>query len=438
MYTLFAVAVGEGWGAIMYRGIDATSVGEGPSRNNNPLAALFFVIFHVVGNFFCVNLIVGIMINNFTEKRKEMSVTSGLTERQINYVETEKQLMGSFIKMKPLPPKQNGRLHLYLIITHVGFEQFITASIIANMIILASFWYNQGEDWDRGQEIGNHICTAIFGLEAAMKIAAMYPVDYFTDRWNRFDFTVVIISIAGYFLPASASGLSVVRVLRVGRLFRLVHAAKGLQKLFNTMFEGQNLAYFANIGILCLAAFFMFGVAGVNMFGTIELDNNLNFETVPNAMLTLFSISTTEGWLGVRDGLTNTDNCGGPGENDCGSDLAHIYMLSFMVVGSFMMLNLFAAVVVELFEAQEQQEKRLSEIEVIYDLKRNWAKCFGRRRFLAVKEFAEAVVNVDSGFFPTRLRRVPRLTRPEDLPDDDFVTCIVLDKQPTSDMVCVL
>ena len=441
--TLFAVAVGEGWAQIMYKGIDARGIGEGPEENSNPIAALFFVVFHVVGNFFCLNLIIGILINNFTENRKKMSASDKLTERQKKYVETDTAYLRKFLVLKAQAPQSPAfRRVIYQVATHKYFEQLVTLVIITNMVVLCTQHEGQSERWDRAQYIGNTVCTGLFVLEAVIKVLGYYPKAYFSEAWHRFDFTIVMLSLAGMGVPKSVGISSVINVLPTGRLFRLVHLAKGLEKLFNTMFEGHNLAYFGSVGVLCVAVFFMFGVTGVSMFGTVErnagLDHNLNFETVYNAMLTLFATSTTEGWLDVRDGLTNEENCGGDGQGSCGSPIATVFMLAFIIVGSFMMLNLFAAVVVELFEAQEANEKRALEIKAMYQMRTRWGEYFGQRRHIPCLEFLAALYpsKQDCGLIPSRLYRVPRLQREEDHEDDNYIGCISLTINPPDKLVC--
>ena len=443
MYTLFAVAVGEGWANVMYRGIDATSAGRGPEKNHFPAASLFFVIFHVVGNFFCLNLIIGILINNFTENRKSMSSINKMTERQKKYLETEATFYKKFLILKePAPTSPAYRRVLYQVACHLWFERLVTCVIIANMIILATQHHDQTAGWGRMQDIGNNICTCVFVVEAGIKLVGLSPRLYFASNWNRFDFFIVLPSVAG--MIATWCGLQVqfIRVLPTGRLFRLVHLAKGLEKLFNTMFEGHNVAYFANVGVLCVACFFMFGVAGVSMFGNLErtegLDHNMNFENVASAMLTLYAMSTTEGWLDVRNGVTNRDNCGGPGQGGCGSKYANFYIVSFIVVGAFMMLNLFAAVVVELFEAQEAQDLRAGEIHAMQTLKERWERLFGERTRVTCREFIAALYprSDREGLIPSRLYRVPRLPRPEDDMEEANVCMISLTNSPPNHVVC--
>lgn len=62
-----------------------------------------------------------------------------------------------------------------------------------------------------GLTISNYIFTAIFGVEAVLKLIA-FRKSYFNSDWNKFDFVVVISSFADIILTQVGSGLEFLRV----------------------------------------------------------------------------------------------------------------------------------------------------------------------------------------------------------------------------------
>ena len=64
---------------------------------------------------------------------------------------------------------------------------------------------------------GNYFFTAIFGVEAAMKMMAMSPKYYFQEGWNIFDFIIVALSLFELVVATETSGLSVLRSFRLVR-----------------------------------------------------------------------------------------------------------------------------------------------------------------------------------------------------------------------------
>ena len=78
----------------------------------------------------------------------------------------------------------------------------------------------------------NVLFVVIFAVEAACKIVAYGPLSYLFDDWNKFDFVVAAVSIAGV-ATNNGVGANVVRVLRVARVFRLIRRAPALRIMFN-------------------------------------------------------------------------------------------------------------------------------------------------------------------------------------------------------------
>jgi hypothetical protein len=62
---------------------------------------------------------------------------------------------------------------------------------------------------------------------------------YFRDHWNKFDATIVVISITGVLLdsltPSQVTVLPLIRVFRVARILRLVPRARSLRNLLKTL-----------------------------------------------------------------------------------------------------------------------------------------------------------------------------------------------------------
>ena len=126
--------------------------------------------------------------------------------------------------------------------------------------------------------IFNYIFVGIFTFEAIIKITA-YGKNYFYDNWNRFDFTVAILTALGIILDLSGSSYgaeqtTLIRAFRVLRIFRLVQRAKILRLIVDTMII--TLPSMANVGGLLLLIYYIFAILGVQLFSTIRLQDTLN------------------------------------------------------------------------------------------------------------------------------------------------------------------
>ena len=89
-----------------------------------------------------------------------------------------------------------------------------------------------------------------------------------------------------------------------------------------------------------------------------SIHRNNNFQTFPQAVLVLFRSATGEAWQDImldcssRPGEVNcdakSDDAGSP--EGCGSNIAFPYFISFYVLCSFLIINLFVAVIMDNFD----------------------------------------------------------------------------------------
>lgn len=113
--------------------------------------------------------------------------------------------------------------------------------------------------------------------------------------------------------------------------------------------------------------FFIYAVIGMQVFGKIALNDetaitrNNNFQTFFQAILVLFRSATGEAWqeimLACSDGSEKPAYCdpkSDDGQKDpqslCGSSLSIPYFLSFYILCSFLIINLFVAVIMDNFD----------------------------------------------------------------------------------------
>jgi len=148
------------------------------------------------------------------------------------------------------------------------------ACICLNTCLLGVQWYAMDESIEEGIQYANYVFMAIFTLEAILKIIAMKK-KYFKDSWNIFDFIVVIGTILVLVLSFSGAGVDVstqstiLRSLRIGRVFRLVKRAKQLQIIFQTLIV--SLPSLGSLGVLLVLLLFLYAIIGVYLFATVQL-----------------------------------------------------------------------------------------------------------------------------------------------------------------------
>ena len=203
----------------------------------------------------------------------------------------------------------------------------------------------------------NNFVLFIFVIEIAVKMLAegRKPWNYFKDGWNVFDFTIV----AAAFMPFGVSSIAILRLLRLLRVLKLVKALPKLQMLVGALLKSiPSMGY---VSILLMLLFYIYAVAGVFFFG----DNDpIHFKDLQTSMLSLFRIVTLEDWTDIM--YINMFGCANYGydgamniclESKGSGALGAAYFVSFVMVGTMIILNLFIGVIMTgMDEAKAEME----------------------------------------------------------------------------------
>jgi voltage-gated sodium channel len=165
-----------------------------------------------------------------------------------------------------------------------------------------------------------------FTAEVGLRIFA-FRGKFFRDPWGVFDFLVVAIA----WLPASGP-LSVLRALRVLRVLRLVSAIPSLRTVVEAMLGA--LPGLGSITLLLGLIFYVFAVMATKLYAEALPEK---FGTLGDSLFTLFQLMTLDGWSGeiVQPVMAN------------GHPWAMLFFLPFILLATFMVLNLFIGVIVE-------------------------------------------------------------------------------------------
>uniref|UniRef100_A0A8C2ZCH9 Voltage-dependent L-type calcium channel subunit alpha n=1 Tax=Cyclopterus lumpus TaxID=8103 RepID=A0A8C2ZCH9_CYCLU len=380
MMALFAVSTFEGWPGLLYRAIDSHAEDVGPVYNYRVVISIFFIIYIIIIAFFMMNIFVGFVIVTFQEQGEQEYKNCELDKNQRQCVEYA-------LKARPLRryiPKNPYQYKVWYVVNSTYFEYLMFTLILLNTICLAMQHHGQTIHFDDAMNILNMLFTGLFTVEMILKLIAFKPRHYFVDAWNTFDALIVVGSIVDIAitevnvssptpsLPSCLPGLqnseenarisiTFFRLFRVMRLVKLLSRGEGIRTLLWTFIKSfQALPY---VALLIVMLFFIYAVIGMQMFGKIalrdhtQINRNNNFQTFPQAVLLLFRCATGEAWQEImlvcspvqpcEKGSTNETNLA---PEDCGSQFAIIYFVSFYMLCAFLIINLFVAVIMDNFD----------------------------------------------------------------------------------------
>ncbi|KER19173.1 hypothetical protein T265_15629, partial [Opisthorchis viverrini] len=296
--------------------------------------------------------------------------------------------------------------HNVVCLSHFG--NIVLVCILVSSILLAA------EDPLNSQSYRNKILnmfdyffTSVFTVEITLKMISygfiLHEGAFCRSAFNLLDLIVVCVALVSFVLQSQTiSAVKILRVLRVLRPLRAINRAKGLKHVVQCM-----IIAIKSIGNIVLVTFlleFMFGVIGVQLFKgkfwsctdiskrtaseckgqfidyedmnlskPILMERQWNnsdfhFDNVPNALLTLFTVATFEGWPKLL--FTSIDS----NEEDYGPitnyrPVVALFYITYIVLIPFFMINIFVGFVIVTFQREGESEYKNCE------LNKNQRKC---------------------------------------------------------------
>jgi len=220
------------------------------------------------------------------------------------------------------------------------FQMVIAGVIVFNALVLGLETYDGLNDQYGGLLTAlNDACLAIFVAEITIRIAAYgrRPQDFFKEGWNVFDFLV----IGAVFVPGLRENATLLRVIRLLRVVRLVSVLPDLRVLIRGMLKA--LPPIGSMGVLAFLLIYVYGMVGWIMFGD-EIPEQ--WGDIGQAMLTLFTVLTLEGWNDVlREGMEV-------------HPWSWVYFVSFVLIASLLLINILIAVIINATEDAREIQHR--------------------------------------------------------------------------------
>ncbi|CAH2060509.1 unnamed protein product, partial [Iphiclides podalirius] len=387
MLTLFTVSTFEGWPGLLSTSMDSNAEDHGPIENSRPLVAFFYISYIIVIAFFMVNIFVGFVIVTFQKEGEQEFKDCELDKNQRNCIEFA-------LKAKPVRryiPKHRIQYKTWWFVTSPRFEYVIFFFIVLNTVALMMKFHNASPEYKKVLDFLNMLLTTVFMLEFVFKLAAFRFKNYFGDAWNTTDFILVVGSIIDIVVtqanennPKPTTGIptpqgseegtqtislkyiTFFRLFRAMRLIKLLSRGERIRTLLWTFIKSfQALPY---VALLIVLLFFIYAVVGMQLFGKVEfsetISRNNNFRTFGSALLVLFRSATGEAWQDIMMSLSPygaeipgepvrcipTNSTAEGSEEVCGTALAFPYFISFSLLCTFLIINLFVAVIMDNFD----------------------------------------------------------------------------------------
>eukprot|EP00094_Tigriopus_californicus_P013635 TCALIF_13192-PA protein Name:"Similar to CAC Voltage-dependent calcium channel type A subunit alpha-1 (Apis mellifera)" AED:0.16 eAED:0.16 QI:0/0.61/0.47/0.84/0.77/0.89/19/0/1097 len=300
------------------------------------------------------------------------------------------------------------RVGIHWLVTKPLFDVFIMFVILLSSAALAAEDpVQENAPWNKVLSKFDYGFTAIFFIECLLKILDLglmfHPGSFFRDVWNIMDGTVVFCALISLYFQGTPTGqkLKSVKLLRVLRPLKMVNRVPALKAVFDCVVTSLKNVF--NILIVYMLFLLIFAMVGVQLFNgkflyctdaakrTYEecqgeyfvsgewgevipevaerewLIKAFNYDNCGAAMITLFAVQTSEGWVDVlQNSMSSTYEDEGP-IPWFRTEMAIFYIVYF-VVFPFFFVNIFVALVIVTFND-------LGEAELTDDIDKNQKSC---------------------------------------------------------------
>ncbi|TNM87112.1 hypothetical protein fugu_007342 [Takifugu bimaculatus] len=396
MLTVYQCITMEGWTKVLYWVNDAIG---------NEWPWLYFVPLILLGSFFVLNLVLGVLSGEFTkerEKARSRGEFQKLRERQQldedlhGYMEwiTHAEVLDADREGKGLLPLTSGdsdtdslyglegksriiyyyrlarrwnrffRMKCLVYVKTKSFYWLVMFLVFLNTLTIATEHHHQPEWLTSLQDVASRVLLVLFIVEMFIKMYALGLRAYFMSLFNRFDFFVVLCGILEMIMFSAGAvtplGFSVLRCIRLLRILKVTKYWTSLSNLVASLLN--SVRSIASLLLLLFLFIVIFSLLGMQVFGgkfnfSDHRPRRSNFDNFPQALISVFQILTGEEWTNIM--YNGIMAYGGP---VIPGILVSIYFIVLFVCGNYILLNVFLAIAVDnLAEAESltsaQKEK---------------------------------------------------------------------------------
>ena len=230
------------------------------------------------------------------------------------------------------------------------FELLIAFIILVNAVSLALLTMPD-IDPEVKQTLGelDTFALYVYLVELIMRIVSYgkRPWEFFRQGWNIFDFSIVVLSF-GIF-----SGETIIlRLLRIFRLIRIFRFLPEVRVLTSSVVK--SLPPLMSVGVLIFLALFIYGMAGVYLFGEQLPDS---WGNITLALTSLFILLTLENFPNYLEEAVEI------------SPWALPFYLSYIFIVVFTVLNVLIGIVLnamdEAREENKERKRKISKLDAI-------------------------------------------------------------------------
>ncbi|KAF3764851.1 hypothetical protein M406DRAFT_340375 [Cryphonectria parasitica EP155] len=416
LFILFQIVSQEGWVDVSFSAQSITGSGMQPQFGAATGNAVFFVIYNLLGTVFVLTLFISVFMRNYTEQ----TGVAYLTAEQRSWLELRKllrQVSPSKTSYDESKKKWKKWCHKRAIEKRGKWYVGITVVLILHLILLLSEYASEPGWWTYTRDTLFFLFTLIFMANVGVRIVGLGWPRFRKSSWDMYSLLAVFGAFATTILFLAQQQVDTYTQLHkfflVAIVFLLIPRNDALDQLFKT--AAASLTTIGNLLATWLVFFLVFAIAltqtfSLTRFGGNE-DNNVNFRTVPNALILLFRMSVGEGWNQIMEDYAGIEPplcVDSPAffESDCGSSAwARVLFIMWNIVSMYIFVNLFVSLIFESFSYVYQRHSGSAAVDrdEMRRFKEAWRSVDPRGTGYISKEAFPRLLGELSGVFEMRI-----------------------------------
>ncbi|KAG9239431.1 BcCCH1, calcium channel protein [Amylocarpus encephaloides] len=420
LFLLFQLTSQEGWIDVMWAAESITGRGLQPRTLASQGNAVFFVMFNLLATVFVLTLFISVFMRNYTEQ----TGVAFLTADQRSWLELRKLLKQVSPSKRPSTAISRGWkdwCYKRAVRKHGKWQRAMTIILVLHLILLLVEYYPESSRLDTARNWVFVVFTAFYMANLVIRIVGLSWSRFWRSSWDVFS----ILAIGGtlvstiILLVDGADGKQQQIYVQLHKLFLvsvvllLIPRNDALDQLFKT--AAASLTNIGNLLATWFVFFLVFAIAltqtfGLTRFGSDET-GNLNFRSVPKALILLFKMSAGEGWNHIMMDFASIEP---PlcirGESffrsDCGStNWAYALFITWNILSMYIFVSLFVSLIYESFSYVYQHSSGLGKVsrEELRRFKQAWATLDPEGTGYITKEQFPRLLGELSGVFSMRI-----------------------------------
>lgn len=252
-------------------------------------------------------------------------------------------------------------------IKNIFLNDRIILMLISINAIIIFFQGFKADTYDHILAYVDDALTLLFIIEMIVKASHYGWREYLRSGWNKFDVTLILLSIPSlvvHLVPhveqyVNVSYLLVFRVFRVFKFFRFVQFFPQVEHIFRSAQKALSASFMVLVGffvvifIMAILSTFFFQNAAPNLFG----DPLTSYYST-------FQVFTVEGWNAIPDALVKEAEATGKPFNNFYIFFIRIYFIALFIIGGIFGLSIVNSIFVDaMISDHDETEKQFEDVE---------------------------------------------------------------------------